>query len=831
MSELRRILLAELFPLVPQDPVYALLDSSYLGGANGSITGSSLVLNGLGGFTFCNCLADTPMVSGVWYWETKYTFPTSSDVAGAGIATRNAYLTAGLGRNAFDPESICGVDIYGDSYYSGNKIVDLSSLAGSPFTVRHLYDADAGVYQVDTGAGFYTVKSNVDRSRVWYPALQVYRNAQVTLYSDPSSFVYSAPFGAYEGVYTTPEPVETPIYISSEEFITGSTDTPASTVYEARIGVDQDLLVERKVSCWIWKGSVQSSRGQLQILNTDGALDEWNQWLWRDTVINFYSGFEGDTKSDFTLWQKAVVESIDFKDDDNINIALADPLATLDVAIQKALYPLNQANAQAVNKPLPILLGEPLFVPGVLLSTATTGSLARAYQVSDQPIEQMNNAYDMGDPFDPPPTDYDYLPERTGVQLVNTPAGKVCFSPSGGYTSVEPVTTPSNGGDFDIWSGGIPTPWTVSVSGGGLVQQSGSSGVQFVQPLSTDVALIQVSGITTLQLMIRVKVTDVSSGSIVLRRGTTTIATLTTPGEYGFISLTGSGLIRLYCTGGGNNVTLDYCYVDGVQQTITLEPFMKHLLKERAGKTDSDIDTTALSDLDSDAPYTLADYIDSSETILQVAGRVMDSYCGWLFPKLNGELTVGRLVEPSDTAVVSIDDTIIDGTVQQELDRMEGLSTLLAGGKNYSVHSDSDIVTSATIAFKQQLKADYLYIRSAQPASLGTTILPVTLESSVTDIVARSVQQANSADAQPTLIQDPDQLTTEIGRVGTLARKQRFFYTLDVLLEADVADTLEPGQTVELVYPRYGLDNGKNLLVIGVVNKFFSKIVTLTLWG
>ena len=82
-----------------------------------------------------------------------------------------------------------------------------------------------------------------------------------------------------------------------------------------------------------------------------------------------------------------------------------------------------------------------------------------------------------------------------------------------------------------------------------------------------------------------------------------------------------------------------------------------------------------------------------------------------------------------------------------------------------------------------------------------------------------------------TYLQDADDAQAEISRVGTVWRVPRFFYAIEGVLDAVIADTIEPGQTVSVTWPRYGLGTGRNLRLIGVRNGFWSRRVTLLAWG
>jgi hypothetical protein len=138
--------------------------------------------------------------------------------------------------------------------------------------------------------------------------------------------------------------------------------------------------------------------------------------------------------------------------------------------------------------------------------------------------------------------------------------------------------------------------------------------------------------------------------------------------------------------------------------------------------------------------------------------------------------------------------------------------------RNHSPHSDGDILASVSDDLRTELKSELTITRTGAPALS-------------TGIVSAAYAQAIAAPVKATLIQDAESIQTESSRVATLWRPNRFFYQVTALLTAAAADALEPGMSVLLVWPHYGLAAGKNLLVVGVRSRFFSRRVDLKLWG
>mgnify|MGYP000311774915 CR=1 FL=1 len=147
--------------------------------------------------------------------------------------------------------------------------------------------------------------------------------------------------------------------------------------------------------------------------------------------------------------------------------------------------------------------------------------------------------------------------------------------------------------------------------------------------------------------------------------------------------------------------------------------------------------------------------------------------------------------------------------------------------------ADHDIVTAAVAEAERHTDGE---IVSGVPEDLATALQTewgITVEgaSSASEPVSSAYAAAISAPAKGLPIRLREHLQALANRIATLWRPTRNFYQLTAILDATDADALEPGDTVQLVWPRWGLDAGKNLLVVGVRSRFFSRRVELKLWG
>lgn len=70
-----------------------------------------------------------------------------------------------------------------------------------------------------------------------------------------------------------------------------------------------------------------------------------------------------------------------------------------------------------------------------------------------------------------------------------------------------------------------------------------------------------------------------------------------------------------------------------------------------------------------------------------------------------------------------------------------------------------------------------------------------------------------------------------IDRLGQLFGVDRWQVTVDIPLRRDSRLTLEPGDVVQLHYPRWGWDDGKRFVVVVVVPRPVNNIINLVMWG
>jgi hypothetical protein len=222
-------------------------------------------------------------------------------------------------------------------------------------------------------------------------------------------------------------------------------------------------------------------------------------------------------------------------------------------------------------------------------------------------------------------------------------------------------------------------------------------------------------------------------------------------------------------------------------------------------------------------------YIRESRSILQVLREAMDSVCGWACPTRDGsQLRLARVREPNgETPALVLTRAQIVGELAVELDTARNLTTRLAGRRNYTPHSHSEIAASISDPNSPAFDANRVAELTAEWRVIREGIPQIVDGAALSDAYA----QARTAAHRGTLLQQQHHIQAEANRVCTTWYPTRHFVRLTALLDAVAADTLEPGDFVQLVWPGYGLEDGAMFMVVSVRSRFFSRRVDLTLWG
>ena len=194
---------------------------------------------------------------------------------------------------------------------------------------------------------------------------------------------------------------------------TAAYSTP-SVVYNPILNAESVQFIERLNI----NGSSSISFGDLEIFNVDGALDAWLKDVWSNRTILVRIGDPRWVVADFVTIMDGVVEDIDSKNAELLNLKIRDKLQRLNSAMSETVLGGSTLNKAEL---IPLTFGECFNVTPLLTDPATL-----EYQVHNGPVENIIEVRDNGVPV----SVTKFL--STGKFTLNAqPAGKVTVSIQG----------------------------------------------------------------------------------------------------------------------------------------------------------------------------------------------------------------------------------------------------------------------------------------------------------------------------------------------------------------------------------------------------------------
>lgn len=206
------------------------------------------------------------------------------------------------------------------------------------------------------------------------------------------------------------------------------------------------------------------------------------------------------------------------------------------------------------------------------------------------------------------------------------------------------------------------------------------------------------------------------------------------------------------------------------------------------------------------------------ETLRDITKMALDSYTACAWPARDGTLRMTRLTAPEGVAEADRSGSLDQDAMREDLlmvpDLAPGLTTQIGVRRNWSPYGDSDFVsnyTSVPLELRRALKAEFQETRATSAA------------------LSSAYAHARLAPAFASILDDPDDGQAEVDRIGALYTKRRAFY--QVKLELDAVPDIELGQVWTLTYPRYGLDAGKAVMVVDLIESRLARTIDAVLWG
>lgn len=218
-------------------------------------------------------------------------------------------------------------------------------------------------------------------------------------------------------------------YVSTQGFVSKSTDTPASTPFLPRI--TGAITYDREASCSVWqnRGSPSQravvSRGVVQYVNTDGALDSWLAEPMRTLTVAIRRGLATEAYDDHTHIMFAVIDRPTAPGFYTIQHALRDKGALLEIPVCNQVYGAIPAAPTLEGTPKPTGFGSMEGVPLTL-------------------VDDANLDYDL---LDVAPDAIDEVTDKGVVLLASPdPDAEYEVSPAVGVFGVRRLSNPAQGG-------------------------------------------------------------------------------------------------------------------------------------------------------------------------------------------------------------------------------------------------------------------------------------------------------------------------------------------------------------------------------------------------
>lgn len=261
--------------------------------------------------------------------------------------------------------------------------------------------------------------------------------------------------------------------------------------------------------------------------------------------------------------------------------------------------------------------------------------------------------------------------------------------------------------------------------------------------------------------------------------------------------------------------------VDAVEGALVADRSVAQILKRMAmqvGIPALDIDSADVTALDASNASPVGIYIEQETTAIQAMDEVAQSIGAYFGFDAVGKFRLGRLTAPMGMPVVTVDEnTIIGNELERTIARDDG-----RGIPSYRVNLE--YAKNYTPQGPDQLAAAVEDVRAAELALQYRTVTEedtdVLLKHRLSPELKRTTLLINQMDAM-----------AEASRLLMLYSTLREVYEVTVRLEDEFIAALDIGEIVAIKYRRFGLNMGKNFVVIGLEVDYQLNRASLTLWG
>jgi hypothetical protein len=224
----------------------------------------------------------------------------------------------------------------------------------------------------------------------------------------------------------------------------------------------------------------------------------------------------------------------------------------------------------------------------------------------------------------------------------------------------------------------------------------------------------------------------------------------------------------------------------------------------------TDLDTTAFTNIDTDAPYTMGFYARDRRNMLDVIDEFVKSIGAFYGFDRSGKFTLAQFKDVSGTPVMTIDgNTELSGDLAVKQIIVPVHRVRLGYKKNWTIQLGDGLASAVTDAQRAFLETEYR-TESDNDATVKTTHL-----------------LARDPDLNGTLITTSANASTEASRQLTLNKTQRIVYQINAF---SAPFQLNLNDVVTLKDSRFGLESGVDCRVVGYRERYLDNQIELTLW-
>lgn len=239
---------------------------------------------------------------------------------------------------------------------------------------------------------------------------------------------------------------ETVRYLSNLGYVTRPTDVPANVSYTPCISGGVSVTETLPIS-----GKATLAWGDIEISNYGGDRDSWLGDVWSGRAVTVLVGDVRWARADFRTVFSGVIEDINSRNADTLNLLLRDKSQKLNTPVTEATLNNTTLTKDTLK---PLCFGEVHNITPILIDAATL-----TYMVHDGPIEQVIEVRDNG-----VPVDFGVNLSNGTFALTASPVGTITASVQGAkfsgsyYNTVGQLipalattygTTPLSAGDID----------------------------------------------------------------------------------------------------------------------------------------------------------------------------------------------------------------------------------------------------------------------------------------------------------------------------------------------------------------------------------------------